>query len=102
MSACSFAFKLRRGEAGLSLDLEYLTTHEVSVVDTESFCLYALEAKHPFEKGLQCVHDPLEDNFAHTEIRGNITNGAASYLAKNSIYVYPPLANQAASAKADD
>ena len=70
MTVTSFAFKLRKGEAGLSVDIERLTTYEKSIDDVERFRLFAITANDVRSVGADCFHKPVEDNYAHAEILG--------------------------------
>lgn len=77
-------FSLRSGEEGLSVDIERLTTHEVAIQDPKRFRLYSLLAEDTIELDLENVHAPLEDNYAHALIKGNITRSVARKLAKKA------------------
>lgn len=86
----SSSFSLKSGEEGLSVDLERLTTYARSIQDRSRFRLYALKAGFTSALGLENVHDPLENNYAHTLIKGNITRGVSRKLAKNAVRIpYP-------------
>ena len=89
-SITSFAFKLRKGENGLSVDVERLTTYEASVLDRSRFRLYSLPASCPRNLGLQCLPDPLPDNAAHALITGNFTDGISRQLAQSATPVPDP------------
>ena len=72
MTVTSFAFKLRKGEEGLSVDIERLTSYEKSIVDVEKYRLFAVSAKDVRSIGVDCLHKPiLPDNYAHAEIVGS-------------------------------
>jgi hypothetical protein len=77
----SSSFGLKTGEVGLSVDLERLTTYEKSIQDRSRFRLFALGASFTSELGLQNIHDPQEDNYAHSLIMGTITRGVSKRLA---------------------
>lgn len=83
----SSSFSLKKGEEGLSVDIERLTTHAKSVQDKTRFRLFALEASYTMDLGLENVHAPLTDNYAHALIKGSITRGVARKLARNSLRV---------------
>lgn len=80
----SAAFRLKKGEDGISVDLARLTTPEKSVLNREKYRLAVLKASVPMSEGLSCVHDPLEDgtNDAHSLIVGNINKGVSRTLAR--------------------
>lgn len=85
-SITSFAFKLRKGENGLSVDVERLTTYEATVLDRSRFRLYSLPASCPRNLGLHC----LPDNAAHALITGNFTDGISRQLAQSATPVPDP------------
>lgn len=91
MTVTSFAFKLRKGEEGLSVDIEKLTSYEKSIVDTERFRLFAVSAKDIRSIDLDCAHKPIPGNYAHAEIsRTNFNNKKSSLLSKLAVYIpYP-------------
>lgn len=78
----SSSFSLKRGEEGLSTDIERLTSYPVAIMDTDRFRLYAISAGFTTSLGLQNCHDPKEENYAHALIKGNITRGISRKLAK--------------------
>jgi hypothetical protein len=90
MTVTSFAFKLRKGEEGLSVDLEKLTTYPKSIGDVEKYRLFAVIAGDVRSLGLDCFHKPVEGNYAHSEIVGNNSNSVRSQLAKTAIYIHYP------------
>jgi hypothetical protein len=90
MSVTSFAFKLRKSETGLSVDIERLTTYKQSIKDPLQYRLFSLFASQIRGTGADCIHKPLTDNYAHAEIIGSITNSIASKLAKVAVFVNYP------------
>lgn len=80
-------FTLRKGEAGLSVDIEGLTTHEKAIQDPKKFRLYFLKPPETRSLGLVNVHDPIEGNYAHTLIKGDISKSIARKLAKKAMPV---------------
>lgn len=90
MTVTSLAFKLRRGEEGLSVDVERLTTYEESIADFHRFRLFAVKAGEVRAMGLDCKHKPVEGNYAHAEIIGISGNKFSSQLAKSAVFIpYP-------------
>lgn len=89
MTVTSFAFKLRKnkGETGLSVDIERLTTYQKSIDDTARFRLFVLRAADVRSIGLDCIHKPEPNNYAHAEIVGEITGSASGKLAKHATYL---------------
>ena len=73
-TATSLAFKLRksRGEKGLSVDVERLTTLEFSIKDVRRYRLFSISAGRVRSFGLCACHDPYPpedpDNGAHAQI----------------------------------
>jgi hypothetical protein len=64
----SAGFSLRKGERGLSVDLERLTTHAKAVSDPKTYRLCALPVSKLRALHLVCWHDPLPTNYAHSLI----------------------------------
>ncbi|NCT74900.1 MAG: hypothetical protein GXC78_10230 [Chitinophagaceae bacterium] len=87
MTVTSFAFKLRKNEEGLSVDIEQLTTYEKSINDANRFRLFAVNAGDVRALGINCQHKPIEDNYAHAEIYGTNVNKKSSQLAKLATYI---------------
>ena len=87
----SFAFRLRKDETGLSVDVERLTNYEAAVKDTQKYKLWALIAEVPRNLGLECIHDPVEDNNAHALIIGEIDRSVQRKLARSATPVNPDL-----------
>ena len=78
----SFAFKPRQNENGLSVDISRLTTYQKSIKDRLNYRLYSLKASFVRGIGLDCIHDPQDDNNSHALIIGNITNSTSKKLSK--------------------
>ena len=74
----SASFLLRKGEVGLSVDLERLTTHQRAVVDPRKYKLFGFKASVVRVLGLCCWHAPLADNRAHSLI-GPATNAPEKF-----------------------
>ena len=73
-SVSSFAFSLRKGEDGISVDLERLANPEVSILDRTRFRLARINAgyiRNEINDGLDCIHNPLPENYAHSLITSN-------------------------------
>jgi len=77
----SSSFALRKEENGLSVDIERLTTHQVSIQDRSKFRLFQLSAQFTNSLGLTNQHDPQPDNYAHALITGNFTRSISRKLA---------------------
>jgi hypothetical protein len=77
----SSCFTIRKGERGISVDIERLTSHGDSIKDKSRYFLYYLNASFTEDQGLKNVHDPLPDNYAHALITGNISRSVARTLA---------------------
>ena len=92
MSVTSFAFKLRKEEEGLSVDIEKLTTYEKSIISIEKYRLFAVSSKDVRSLELDCIHKPLPDNYAHAEIYGSALNKnkVCSQLSKFAVYINYP------------
>jgi len=77
----SFAFSLKHGEKGISVNIERLTTYEKSILDVKRFRLYFVQAKVPITMGLECIRDPVSDNYAHALIKGEIKRPISKKLS---------------------
>lgn len=86
----SSSFSLKSGEDGLSVDVERLTSYAKSIQDRTRFRLYSLRAEFTVALGLENVHDPKDDNYAHALIKGNISRGVAKKLAKEAVRISYP------------
>ena len=86
----SSCFKLKQDEAGLSVEIERLTSYEKSIQDKSRFRLYSINAGFIRSIELIPVHDPLPDNYAHALITGNITKGKSRQLAKKARRIQYP------------
>jgi hypothetical protein len=72
-TATSRIFKLREKDAGaLSVNVESMTTKELSIVDPSKYSLFRVSNRTVSELGLSAIHDPLPDgsNNAHAVILG--------------------------------
>lgn len=78
----SYVFSLRKQDTdGLSGDLERLTNHKDSVVDIRKYGLLRISvSKIRSVNGLDCVHKPLNENYAHALITGQIKKGQQNQL----------------------
>lgn len=77
----SASFSLRKGENGLSVDLERLTTYEKSISDKFRFRLFSIEASETKSLGLENRHNPQPENYAHTLIIGDFSRSISRKLA---------------------
>lgn len=87
----SSSFALKKGEDGLSVDLERLTTYPKAIQERSRFRLFALNAGYTNSLKLENVHDPLPDNPAHSLIKGAITRGVSKKLAASAIRINYPV-----------
>ena len=79
----SFAFKSKKNQDGLSVNLERLTDYQKSIQDRTRFRLYKLKVEFVLSLGdLDVKHNPQPDNYAHCLITGNITNSKASAMSR--------------------
>lgn len=89
-SITSFAFSLLKGEDGISTDLERLTNHQTSVIDRTRFRLARINAgaiRNEINDGLNCMHNPLPDNYAHALIvssTGKISDSKSRAMARKA------------------
>ncbi len=93
-SITSFAFSLRKGEDGVSADLERLTNYDTSIQDKTKYRLAKINAgfiKNDINDGLDCIHNPLPENYAHSLITsqsGKISDPKSRAMARNATVVY--------------
>lgn len=83
----SYAFCKKRDNDGLTVDLESLTTPANTIQDKSRFRLRRINAgviKNDINDGLDVVHDPIEGNFAHCLIMGNITGAKQKQMVMRS------------------
>jgi hypothetical protein len=90
-SITSFAFKPRKGEDGVSVNIARLSTYSESVFDTSRFLLYSIKAVEVRDQGLDCLHDPKENNYAHALITGKFTDGICKVLSLKAKKVVSPI-----------
>jgi hypothetical protein len=87
----SFAFSLRKNEDGLSTDLERFADVNPSIQDKTKFRLAKINAgliRNNINDGLDCIHNPLPENYAHSLIvnkSGRISDSKSRTMAKNAI-----------------
>ena len=86
----SSSFSLKKGENGLSVDLERLTTYSNAIQDRSRFRLFALDAGFTRSLDLENVHDPMPENPAHSLIIGEIARGLSRKLARAAVRVAYP------------
>jgi hypothetical protein len=94
----SAAFKLRgKPDPNISVDLARLTTPQESlnrVVNPNNFRLGAFLANTPRNLGLTVIHDPLNDNYAHSLIQDNENTQNSKVicrlLAESTKVIFPP------------
>lgn len=93
-SISSFAFSLKKGEDGISTDLERLADKDKSVLDRTRFRLAKINAgfiRNDINDGLDCIHNPLPENYAHsliTSASGKISDSKSRKMAGNATLVY--------------
>lgn len=84
-SVSSYAYNPSpRDTDGLSVNLEKLTTLKDTVQDSKAFGLLRIQAEKVRAAELDCVHHPVEGNYAHSLITGKITKGKRNRLINNS------------------
>ena len=92
-SISSFAFTLKKGENGISTDLERLADKDKSVLDKTKFRLAKINAgfiRNEINDGLDCIHNPLPENYAHsliTSLTGKISASKSRDMARNAVIV---------------
>lgn len=84
----SAAFKRKRDEDGVSVDIASKTTPEKSIKD--SVALASIQAIVPIRLGYPVCADPILDNPAHALIKGDISHSNRQKIAKECTWVIPP------------
>ena len=87
----SLAFRLKKGEDGLSVDLEKLSSYSKATLGRSDFRLLQLNVgviRNDINDGLDVISDPIENNEAHSLITGNITKGKQKQLVKISTEIF--------------
>ena len=90
-SITSFAFSLKKDEDGISTDLERLTNYDISILDKTKYRLAKINAgfiRNEINDGLDCVHKPTPENYAHsliTSLTSKISDSKSRAMAKNAI-----------------
>lgn len=80
-SVTSLAFKTKRGEDGLSVDLERLTTYEKSILDVAKFKLVRLGVGFVRSiEPLDVIHNPQVNNDAHCLIVPEVADKQAKKM----------------------
>ena len=86
-SITSLAFRLRKGEDGISVDLERLSSFKKATLGNANFKLLRLNVgkiRNEINEGLDVIHKPIEANDAHSIIIGNITKSKQRKLVSHS------------------
>lgn len=79
-SAC---FKTKKGEDGLSVDIQKLIEGDITNrYNNDTHILALIKAKIPMDLGYECQHKPVEGNYSHGIIIGD-TSSIAKQLASN-------------------
>lgn len=89
-SISSLAFRLRKGEDGLSVDLERLSSYRKATLGRSDFRLLQLnvgEIRNDINDGLDVIPNPIEGNEAHSLIIGKITKGKQKHLVRISVEI---------------
>lgn len=86
-SISTLAFRLKKDEDGLSVNLKRLSTFKQATLGKSDFRLLQVNVgkiRNDINDDLNVIHDPLENNIAHSLITGNITKGKQKQLIKHS------------------
>ncbi len=85
---------MHKNEDGISTDLERLTNYDKTILNKTKYRLVKINAgviRNDINDGLDCIHDPLPENYAHSLITsqsGKITNSKARGMARSAVVVY--------------
>lgn len=83
----SYSFRKRKGEDGISVNLERLSSYKETILGSNQFRVLKInvgEVRNEINEGLDVVHDPIPDNKAHSLITGNISKSKQKSLVKYS------------------
>jgi len=87
----SGAYKVKgQPDKEISVNLKYLTTIEETLRDRPTFGVGSLIARSARDLGLEVVHDPQPDNYAHSLIKGASTKTHCSKLAEATTIIKEP------------
>lgn len=93
-SITSYAYRLRPGERGISVNLERLSSYRESIIDRSKYKLLSLNVgciRNTINDGLDVIHDPIQDannpenaNLAHSLIIGDNNKSKQRKLSAES------------------
>lgn len=90
-SISRMAFNPKKDANGLSVDLEKLSSFEkASLNQPERFRILKLNVgviRNYINDGLDVIHDPMEDNEAHSLVTGKISKGKQNQMLKISMEI---------------
>jgi hypothetical protein len=89
-SISSRAFQKKRDDDGISVDLERLSSYENAILGDKRFRLLKINVgviRNTINDGLDVIHNPQPDNYAHSLIIGHITEGKQKQMLRNSTEV---------------
>lgn len=82
------AFNPKKDAKGLSVDLERLSSYEQAILNQpHRFRILKLNVgliRNEINDGLDVLHDPIEDNKAHSLVTGKITKGKQNKMLQFS------------------
>jgi hypothetical protein len=87
------SFTPKKGEEGLSGDLERLSSFEKATLNNNKYRLLKINVgiiRNDINDGLDVVHNPTSENEAHCLLTGKITEGKAGQILKKAIEVIKP------------
>lgn len=89
-SISSRAFQKKRDEDGVSVDLERLSSFERAILGDKRYRLLKINVgiiRNTINDGLDVIHNPQPNNYAHSLITGHITESKQKQMLKNSVEV---------------
>jgi hypothetical protein len=87
------SFTPKKGDDGLSGDLERLSSFEKATLKSDKYRLLKINVgvvRDEINDGLDVIHNPIPENDAHCLLIGKITEGKAGQLLKKSMEVANP------------
>lgn len=83
----SYSFRKRKGEDGISVNLERLSSFTKTTMGSTEFRVLRINVgtiRNVINDGLNVKHNPILDNEAHSLIVGDVSKSKQKKLVKNS------------------
>jgi len=87
----SYSFRKRKGENGISVNLERLSSYTKTTMGSSNFRVLKLNVgtiRNLINDGLDVIHDQIPNNEAHSLITGNVSKSKQKQLVKHSTEIF--------------